>query len=73
MARGGFENLSVAILTDLEFGTLLITYQEYLHPLIDNLQNMLVKKKPLKDVKEQLVLIRREATKIILAAMEMEL
>ena len=69
MARGGYENLVLTVLTDLEFGTLLMAYQEFLHHEIDELISMLVKKKPLYEVREQLVTIRRQTTKIILAAM----
>ncbi|MCG3221578.1 MAG: hypothetical protein H7641_09385, partial [Candidatus Heimdallarchaeota archaeon] len=69
MARGGYENLVLTVLTDLEFGTLLMAYQEFLHHEIDELISMLVKKKPLYEVREQLDTIRRQTTKIILAAM----
>ena len=71
-ARGGLENLVVTVLTDLEFGTLLLAYQEFLHPDIDKLKSMLVDKRPLTEIKEQVHQIRKQATKIILAAQELE-
>ncbi len=71
-ARGGFENLLITVLTDLEFGTLLLAYQEFLHSHIDQLKSLLVKKKPLEEIREQISQIRRQATKIILAAQELE-
>ena len=69
-ARGGYENIVITVLTDLEYGTLLLTYQEFLHPDIDKLKSMLEKKEPLKEVQKQINQIRKQTTKIILAAQE---
>ncbi|NPD89585.1 MAG: Ig-like domain-containing protein, partial [Asgard group archaeon] len=69
MARGGYENLVLTVLTDLEFGTLLLAYQEFLYNEIDELISKLEKKKPLHEVREQLETIRKQTTKIILATM----
>jgi len=71
-ARGGLENLVLVVLTDLEYGTTLLTYQEYLHPLIDDLQAMLQEKKPLKEIESQMRVIRLQAVKVILAGYELE-
>ncbi|MHA1446222.1 MAG: hypothetical protein ACTSSN_06000, partial [Candidatus Heimdallarchaeaceae archaeon] len=71
-ARGGLENLVITVLTDLEFGTLLLAYQEFLHPDIDKLKSMLVDKRSLSEIKEQVHQIRKQATKIILAAQQLE-
>ena len=71
-ARGGLENLVITVLTDLEFGTLLLANQEFMHSDIDKLKSMLEKEKPLEEIKEQISQIRTQATKIILAAQEFE-
>ena len=71
-ARGGLENLVISVLTDLEFGTLLLANQEFMHSDIDKLKSMLEKEKPLEEIKEQISQIRTQATKIILAAQEFE-
>ena len=71
-ARGGFENLVLVVLTDLEYGTTLLTYQEYLHPLIDDLQTMLQVKKPLKEIENQMRVIRLQAVRLILAGYQIE-
>ncbi len=70
-ARGGLENLVITVLTDLEFGTTLLSYQEFLHPLIDDLQTLLEKKKSLKEIEEQIRLIRHQTVRIILAGYEL--
>ena len=72
LARAGYENLVISILTNLEYGTMLLAYQEVLYPYIDDLIKMLEKKDPLSEITNQLDLIRREATKVILAALELD-
>ncbi|MHA1318115.1 MAG: hypothetical protein ACTSQ6_11465, partial [Candidatus Heimdallarchaeaceae archaeon] len=71
-ARGGFENLSLIVLVENEYGTMLLSYQEYLYPLIDELISMLKNKKSLEDIEEQLSNIRSQATKTVLASLEYE-
>ena len=72
MARGGFENLSLIVLADSEFGNLLLNYQEYLYGLVDDLGSALKSKKNLKVVEDFIVDIRKQSVIIMLAAQEME-
>ena len=72
MARGGFENLSLIVLADSEFGNLLLNYQEYLYGLVDDLSSALKSKKNLKVVEDFIVDIRKQSVIIMLAAQEME-
>jgi hypothetical protein len=72
MARGGFENLSLIVLADSEFGNLLLNYQEYLYGLVDDLSSALKTKKNLKVVEDFIVDIRKQSVIIMLAAQEME-
>ncbi|MHA1218207.1 MAG: hypothetical protein ACTSO5_05915 [Candidatus Heimdallarchaeaceae archaeon] len=72
MARGGFENLSLIVLADSEFGNLLLNYQEFLYELVDDLSSVLKSKKNLKVVEEAIVEIRKRSVIIMLAAQEME-
>ncbi len=69
-ARGGVENLTLIILTDLEYGSKLLNYSEHLYNQIDQLLLLLKMKSPLKEVREKMNLIRRDATKIILVNIE---
>ncbi|MCK4609714.1 MAG: hypothetical protein KAU62_01020, partial [Candidatus Heimdallarchaeota archaeon] len=72
MARGGFENLSLIVLADSEFGNLLLNYQEYLYGYVDDLSSALKSKKNLKVVEDIIVDIRKQSVIIMLAAQEME-
>ncbi|NPD87911.1 MAG: hypothetical protein HGN29_04260 [Asgard group archaeon] len=69
-ARGGFENLSIIIITQADYGTLLLTYSEYIFQEIDELISSLEVKKSADEIKEQILKIRRRATHVILAAIE---
>ena len=71
-ARGGFENLSLIVLADRDFGNLLLNYQEFLYPAIDNLDDALKGKKPLKEIEEIMKDIRKQSVIIILAAQQVE-
>ena len=71
-ARGGFENLSLIVLADREYGNLLLNYQEYLYPKIDELDAALKGKDSLKKVEELLKEIRKISVVIILAAQKVE-
>jgi hypothetical protein len=71
-ARGGFENLSLIVLADNEYGNLLLNNQEYLYDEIDILINDLKEKRHLTDIKTLLAIIRLKSVKIMLAAQEME-
>ncbi len=72
MARGGFENLSLIVLADSEYGNLLLNYQEYLYGNVDDLIDDLKSKKNLKVVEDIIVDIRKQSVIIMLAAQEME-
>ncbi|OLS29792.1 MAG: hypothetical protein HeimAB125_21360 [Candidatus Heimdallarchaeota archaeon AB_125] len=72
MARGGFENLSLIVLADTEYGSLLLNYQEHLYEEIDEMISKLKSKKPLKEIEEFIKVIRRKSVIIMLAAKEME-
>ena len=69
-ARGGFENLSVIIITQSDYGNYLLTFSEYFYNEIDGIISHLKSKKPLTDIKEQLLNIRQRAVQVILAAIE---
>ncbi|MCK4844589.1 MAG: hypothetical protein KAS95_02845, partial [Candidatus Heimdallarchaeota archaeon] len=71
-ARGGFENLSLIVLADREYGNLLLNYQEYLYPKIDELVVALKEKKSLIEVEEIMIEIRKTSVIIILAAQQAE-
>ncbi|MCK5142063.1 MAG: hypothetical protein KAQ70_07710, partial [Candidatus Heimdallarchaeota archaeon] len=71
-ARGGFENLSLIVLADREYGNLLLNYQEYLYPKIDELDVALKGKDSLKKVEELMKEIRKISVIIILAAQKAE-
>ena len=69
-ARGGFENLSIIMLTQADFGNYLITYSEYIYDEIDELISRLKSQKPLVEIKEQIYVIRQRTAQVILAAIE---
>jgi hypothetical protein len=71
-ARGGFENLSLIVLADTEFGSYLLNYQEYLYGEADVLSVALKSKKELTEVDEILTKIRKKSVKIMIAAQRME-
>ncbi|MHA1954128.1 MAG: hypothetical protein ACW96U_09320, partial [Candidatus Heimdallarchaeaceae archaeon] len=71
-ARGGFENLSLIVLADTEFGNYLLNYQEYLYDEADVLSVALKSKKELTEVNEILTRIRKKSVRIMLAAQRME-
>ncbi|MCG3220815.1 MAG: hypothetical protein H7641_05485, partial [Candidatus Heimdallarchaeota archaeon] len=71
-ARGGFENLSLIVLADTEFGSYLLNYQEYLYDEADLLSSALKSKKELTEVDDILIKIRKKSVRIMLAAQRME-
>ncbi len=72
MARGGFENLSLIVLADSEFGNLLLNYQEYIYDEIDVIIEALKTKKHLKQVEELLRIVRHKSVKVMLTAEKVE-
>jgi hypothetical protein len=72
MARGGFENLSLIVLADSEYGNLLLNYQEHMYEEIDGLANLLKSKKPLKEIENEIKSLRVLSVKIMLAAQKIE-
>ncbi|MCE7742745.1 MAG: hypothetical protein GOP50_09850 [Candidatus Heimdallarchaeota archaeon] len=72
MARGGFENLSLIVLADAEYGTLLLNYQEHIYSDIDALGKALKEKKPLKEIEEIVKAIRIKSVQVMIAAQGME-
>ncbi len=73
MARGGFENLSLIVLADSEYGNLLLNYQEHMYEDIDELSNLLKSKKPLKEIEDEIKSLRILSVRIMLAAQKIEL
>ncbi|MCG3220303.1 MAG: hypothetical protein H7641_02890 [Candidatus Heimdallarchaeota archaeon] len=71
-ARGGFENLSLIVLADTEYGSYLLNYQEYLYDETDLLSAALKSKKELTEVNDILTKIRKKSVRIMLAAQRME-
>ncbi|NPD87486.1 MAG: hypothetical protein HGN29_02100 [Asgard group archaeon] len=71
-ARGGFENLSLIVLADTDFGTYLLNYQEYIYDEADLLNSALKSKKELTEINEILIKIRKKSVQIMLAAQKME-
>ena len=69
-ARGGFENLSIIMLTPADFGNYLISYSEFIYDEIDELISRLKSQKPLVEIKEQIYAIRQRTAQVILAAIE---
>ncbi len=72
MARGGFENLSLIVLADSEYGNLLLNYQEHIYEEVDSLIKLLKDKKPLKEVEIKLESIRKLSVVIMLSAQKAE-
>ncbi len=72
MARGGFENLSLIILADSEYGNLLLNNQEFVYDEVDAIIAYLKEKKQLKEVEELLRIIRHKSVKVMLAAEKIE-
>ena len=72
VARGGFENLALVVLVNEEHDNALLGNQVYLYDDIDELTQMLIGKKPIKEITNQLLAIRRKATRIVLAALMQE-
>jgi hypothetical protein len=66
--RGGFENLSLIVLADVEFGGFLLANQEFMFPEIDLLIDALRDKKPLSEVEVILAEIRKQSVIIMVAA-----
>jgi hypothetical protein len=71
-ARGRFENLSLIVLADTEYGSYLLNYQDYLYDDADVLSSALKSKKDLKEVSEILTNIRKKSVRIMLAGQKME-
>jgi hypothetical protein len=67
-ARGGFENLSIIMLTQADFGNYLLSFSEYIYGEIDELISRLKSENPLAEVKEQIYAIRQRTAQVILAA-----
>ena len=72
VARGGFENLSLIVLADSEYGTLLLNYQDYLYGDVDELIKALKEKKELEQVKVMIEDIRKKSVVIMLTAQKLE-
>ncbi|NHJ48537.1 MAG: hypothetical protein FK733_12200 [Asgard group archaeon] len=66
--RGGFENLSLIVLADVEYGGFLLANQEFLFPEIDLLIDSLRDKQPLSEVEVILAEIRKRSVIIMIAA-----
>ena len=71
-ARGGIENLTLTILTDIENTDLLLNYQEFLYSEIDKLVKALDQKKHISEIREILTEIRKLSVVIMLAAQKIE-
>jgi len=72
VARGGFENLSLIVLADSEYGTLLLNYQDFLYDDVDELIKALKSKKELEQVKVMIEEIRKKSVVIMLTAQKLE-
>ena len=66
--RGGFENLSLIVLADVEYGGYLLANQEFMFPEIDLLIDALRSRQPLSDVEVLLTEIRKRSIVIMIAA-----
>jgi hypothetical protein len=66
--RGGFENLSLIVLADIEFGGFLLANQEFMFPEIDELIFALRAKKQLDEIEEYLAEIRKKSVIIMITA-----
>ncbi len=72
-ARGGFENLSIIMLTQADFGNFLLSYNEFIYDEIDELISRLKSQNPLPEIKEQIFEIRQRTAQVILAALSAEM
>ncbi|NHK30241.1 MAG: hypothetical protein FK730_02740 [Asgard group archaeon] len=66
--RGGFENLSLIVLADVEFGGFLLANQEFMFPEIDELIFALRSKKAISEIEEYLAEIRKKSVIIMITA-----
>jgi hypothetical protein len=71
-ARGGFENLTFIVLVNEDHDNALLGNQIYLYDEIDELISHLKNKSHLSIIREQLNIIRKKTTRIILAALKEE-
>ena len=73
VARGGHENLTLIILVNEEHDNSLLGNQVYLYDEIDILIEYLKKKKPLVEIRDQIITIRKKAIRIVLASLTDEI
>ncbi len=71
-ARGGLENLVLVVLVDADHDEMILANKHLLYDLIDVLREMLHEEKALNEIRAQLVEIRKQTVRIILAALELE-
>jgi len=71
-ARGGFENLSLIVLADSEYGNYLLNYQDYLYDEADDLVEALRTKKSLEEIKTIVEVIRKKSVIVMLTAQGIE-
>ena len=71
-ARGGFENLALVVLVNEKDDNALLGNQVYLYDDVDTLTNMLKERRSLEEINEQLLVIRKKAVRIVLAALRLE-
>jgi hypothetical protein len=69
-ARGEFENLSIILITQADYGNYLLAYSEHIYDSIDLLTEGLISKKSLQDIRKYVEDIRHQTTKVILAGIE---
>ena len=69
-ARSGYENLSVIMLTQEDYGNYLLAHSEFIYKHIDDLISKLKQELPLSEIKQQLIDIRQRTVQVILAAIE---
>ncbi len=71
-ARGGYENLSLIILTQEQYGSILIGHEEFLFGKIDELEKNLKSQKSLKEIQNHIQDLRILSTRIVLAGLKEE-
>jgi len=71
-ARGGFENLALVVLVNEKDDNALLGNQVYLYDDVDTLTNMLKERRSIEEINEQLLVIRKKAVRIVLAALRLE-
>jgi hypothetical protein len=71
-SRGGFENLTLIVLVNEEHDNAFLGNQAFLFEEIDELIILLKDRKPLESIRDQLRVIRRKATRIVLASLQVE-